>query len=175
MSAAKDEAEQIRDEVPEIKYGRDRTNARLAAVQALYQMDLAQTDLSDVIAEFRNFRLGVHAKESDVAGGDPDFFVRLMRGVLARQREIDPLVNSKLAEGWRLDRLDSTIRAILRSGVFELLELDDVPGRVIINEYVNVAHAFFDDGEHRVVNGVLDKLARQLREDEFAAKPAVQS
>ena len=86
---------------------------------------------------------------------------------MRRQRDIDPLVDQQLAEGWRLVRIDAIVRAILRAGVFELMERPDVPRRVVINEYINVAHAFFSEDEPKVVNGVLDKLARQLRAAEF--------
>ena len=95
------------------------------------------------------------------------FFSELLRGVVHRQRDIDPLVDQQLAEGWRLIRIDAIVRAILRAGVFELMERPDVPARVVINEYINVAHSFFSDEEPKVVNGVLDKLARRLRTAEF--------
>ena len=95
----------------------------------------------------------------------------LLRGVVRRQREIDPLVDDQLAIGWRLARVDSILRAILRAAVFELMERPDVPARVVINEYIELARDFFDDEEPRVVNGVLDKLARKLRVKEFEGKP----
>jgi N utilization substance protein B len=87
--------------------------------------------------------------------------------VVRRQRDIDPLVDQQLATGWRLVRVDSILRAILRAGVFELMERPDVPARVIINEYINVAHAFFSEDEPRVVNGVLDRIAHKLRTAEL--------
>lgn len=144
-----------------------RSAARLTAVQALYQMDMAQTDLNDVIGQFVSLRFGSKAEDPALADADRDFFASLVRGVVRRQREIDPVIDQSLAEGWRLTRIDSILRAILRSGVLELIERNDVPARVVINEYVNVAHAFFDGEEPRVVNGVLDKLARKYREPEF--------
>jgi N utilization substance protein B len=146
-----------------------RSAARLAAVQALYQMDLAQTDLKDVIAEFTTHRFGPKAEDPALADADRDFFTDIVRGVVRRQREIDPLVDRQLAEGWRLTRIDSILRAILRAGVFELIERSDVPSKVVISEYINVAHAFLGDEEPRVVNGVLDKLARRQRPKEFEA------
>ncbi len=145
-----------------------RTAARLSAVQALYQMDLAQTDLNDVITEFVAHRFGAKAEDRSLADADREFFTALVRGVVRRQREIDPIIDQQLADGWRLTRIDSILRAVLRSGVFELLERTDVPPRVIISEYINTAHAFFDSDEPRVVNGVLDKLARRLRAADFA-------
>jgi len=145
--------------------GLSRSQARLAAVQALYQMDLAETDLSAVIDQFKAHRLGSEADNGDGTGAeaDPEHFDRLLRGVVRRQREIDPMIDQQLAQGWRLTRIDSILRAILRAGAFELMELDDVPPRVIISEYIDVAHAFFEADEPRVVNGVLDALARKLR------------
>jgi N utilization substance protein B len=145
-----------------------RSAARVGAVQALYQMDLAQTDLDDVIGEFLAARLGPKAEDRALAEADVAFFSDLLKGVVRRQREIDPLIDQQLAQGWRLIRIDSILRAVLRSGVFELLERTDVPGKVVINEYIQVAHAFFSDEEPRVVNGVLDKLARRLRPQEFS-------
>ena len=144
-----------------------RTAARLAAVQALYQMDLAGTDLNDVIAEFLDDRLSGENRDETIAGADRIFFADVLRAVLRRQREIDPMIDEQLAIGWRLVRVDSILRAILRGGVAELLDRPDVPVRVAINEYVYVAHFFFVQDEPRVVNGVLDKIARKVRGSEF--------
>lgn len=144
-----------------------RTAARVAAVQALYQMDLAATDLNAVIGEFEAFRFGPSAEDRSLADADRDFFRSLVQGVVRRQREIDPLIDHQLAAGWRLTRIDSILRAILRAATLELLERKDVPARVVITEYVNTAHAFLGDDQPRVANGVLDKLARRLRESEL--------
>ena len=144
-----------------------RTAARVATVQGLYQMDLAGTDLNAVIEEFVRLRFPKPPGDEAAAGADAAFFAELLRGVVRRQRDIDPLVDQQLAEGWRLVRIDAIVRAILRAGVFELMERPDVPGRVVINEYINVAHSFFSEDEPKVVNGVLDKLARKLRAAEF--------
>lgn len=152
-----------------------RTAARIAAVQALYQMDLAGTDLNDVIAEFLNERLSGDNGDEKLVGADRVFFADILRAVVRRQREIDPIIDEQLAAGWRLVRVDSILRAILRGGVAELLERYDVPARVAISEYVNVARVFFDEDEPRVVNGILDKLARRLRTSEFERKPATPS
>ena len=141
--------------------GLSRSRARLAAVQALYQMDLAETDLAAVIEEFKGYRLGEDDDSEPAA--DPEHFARVLKGVVRRQRDVDPMIDSQLAEGWRLHRVDSILRAILRAASFELLELSDVPPRVVISEYIDVAHAFFAGDEPRVVNGVLDQLARKLR------------
>ncbi len=162
---------------------RPRSIARTAAVQALYQMDMAGTDLNQVIAEFQRDRFapetvavagdGRHEvdPEEKAEGADAQFFSDILRGVVRRQRDIDPMIDLQLAEGWRLIRVDSILRAILRAGVFELIERPDVPARVAINEYINVAHAFFDAEEPRVVNGVLDKIARKVRGPDIPTGP----
>lgn len=151
-----------------------RTAARVAAVQALYQMDLAGTDASDVIEDFLNRRFA-EGGDDTIAGADRIFFADVVRAVLRRQREIDPMVDEQLATGWRLVRVDSTLRAALRAGVAELLDRIDVPAKVVISEYVNVAKFFFDQDEPKVVNGVLDKLARRIRSHEFKSKPPLPS
>ncbi|HEX2842667.1 transcription antitermination factor NusB [Hyphomicrobium sp.] len=156
-----------------------RTISRMAAVQALYQMDLAGTDAGEVIEQFTALPPepgeGDTAPESEVEtltsleGGDATFFADVVKGVVRRQREIDPLVDQQLRTGWRLVRVDSILRAILRGGVFELLERSDVPARVTINEYINIAKAFFEEDEPKVVNGVLDRIAHKVRAKEFEA------
>ncbi len=159
-----------------------RSQARMAAVQALYQMELAGTDVTDVVAEFEMLyfspRRAADSEASEPAdemtasleSADRVFFSDILHGVVRRQRDIDPIVHEQLAAGWRLVRVDAILRAILRAGTFELMERPDVPARVIINEYINVSHAFFDGDEPRVVNGVLDKIGRRLREKEFDRK-----
>ncbi len=141
----------------------ERSAARLGAVQALYQMDIAKTDLSDVLAEFGSVRLGENFDGGECGEADFEFLSSLVRGVLDEQRTIDPLINERLAGGWKLSRLDATLRAILRAGAYELKHRTDVPARVAISEYIDVAKAFFDGGdEPKVVNGVLDKLAHEF-------------
>lgn len=147
-----------------------RHAARLASVQALYQMDMAGTDLNAVIEEFTTYRFNQDKGEYGTVRPDATFFTELLRGVVRLQREIDPVVDQQLAIGWRLVRVDSIVRAILRVALFELIERPDVPARVVINEYINVAHAFFEQEEPKVVNGVLDRLARKYRAQEFAIK-----
>lgn len=152
--------------------GNARSAARMATVQALYQMDVAGTDIDEVIEEFVSLRFGQDGEDEVVRGADPVFFSDILRGVIRRQREIDPMVDQALATGWRLVRVNSILRAILRAGVVELQERPDVPARVVINEYINVAHAFFDDEEPKVVNGILDRLAHRLRPAEFEPRDA---
>ena len=147
-----------------------RSRARLADVQALYQMDLAETDLGAVLEEFSANPLVDDAEGDGLGKPDVEHMTRVLKGVVARQREIDPLIDNQLATGWRLVRIDSIVRAILRAAAFELMELADVPARVVISEYVEVAHAFFEGDESKVVNGVLDQLARKLREGELPTR-----
>jgi N utilization substance protein B len=141
--------------------------ARLAAVQALYQMDLGGTTLPEVVAEFEAHRLGKELDGEQYRAADAAYFRTIVEGVVAHQRVLDPTVDEALAAGWRLTRVDATLRAILRCGAYELGHRKDVPARVIISEYVDVANAFFEGEVPAVVNGVLDSLARKLRSDEF--------
>lgn len=147
-----------------------RSAARLAAVQALYQMELTGEDADSVTEEFAAFRFG---REPEVTPGDPDraFFGDIVRGVPRLQGEIDEAVTGCLAEGWRLSRVDSILRAILRAGAYELIARPDVPAKVVIDEYVELAHAFFAADEPSFVNAALDGLARRKRAAEFGAPP----
>ncbi len=147
-----------------------RSAARLAAIQALYQMDMTSIDSPSVIAEFEAHRLGQEIEGSQYCEAEAAFFRDLVEGVVREQLRIDPLIDRHLAEGWRLHRVDSILRAILRAGAYEILGRSDVPARVVISEYVDLAHAFFEGEEPKVVNGILDKLARASRPQEFAAE-----
>ena len=149
-----------------------RSAARLATVQALYQMDMTGIDLNDVVTEFEAHRLGQEVEGDQYCEAEGSFFHDLVHGVVRDQRQLDPMIDEQLAEGWRLSRIDSILRAVLRSGAFELSTRDDVPARVVITEYVDIAHAFFKDEEPKVVNGVLDRLARKVRPDEFVRAAA---
>lgn len=142
---------------------RARGAARLCAVQALYQMDVAATPLDEVVEEFIEHRLGQQIEGEDIVDADAAHFEDIVRGVVREQRELDQQVNGALAKGWSLSRLDSTLRAILRCGTYEIRRCKDVPLKVIINEYVDVAHAFFEGDESGVVNAVLDRLGREIR------------
>ena len=144
-----------------------RGAARLAAVQALYQMDLGGATLPDVIAEFEAHRLGKEIDGDQYRDADAAFFRDIITGVVADQRELDPAIDAALMAGWPLARIDATLRAILRSGAFELAHRSDVPGRVVISEYVDVANAFYEGEVPAMVNAVLDALARKLRAPEF--------
>lgn len=145
-----------------------RTAARLAAVQALYQMDMVATDANLVVREFLDYRLDDVAEKSGASETDSAYFQDIVLGVVREQLTIDPVLDAHLAEGWHLSRIDSILRAILRSAAYEITQRDDVPAKVIISEYLNIAHAFFDSEEPKVVNGILDRMARAQRAHEFA-------
>lgn len=148
--------------------GNKRSTARLAAVQALYQMDLAGADVAVTIREFEAYRLGREIDGVTYAEADPGFFRDVVGGVVREQLEIDPLIDDALKVGWPLARIDSTLRQVLRAGLYELRFRRDVPARSVIVEYVDVARAFFEDGEEpRLANAVLDRLARSARPAEF--------
>jgi transcription antitermination protein NusB len=146
-----------------------RTAARVAAVQALYQIEMSGLPAEQVISEFRNHRPVVETDSEDGGTGarpDAKLFAAITAAASVRRGEIDELIKPALAEGWAIERLDAVMRAVLRAGVGELLDLPDVPARVAINEYVEVARAFLGAKETGFVNGVLDRLARRLRPDE---------
>jgi len=140
-----------------------RSAARLAAVQALYQMDMEKTPLARLLDEFHQHRLGKEIEEDQYADAEVAFFDDVVKGVDARRDEIDLLISEKLAQGWSLARLDKTMVQILRCGTYELLARPDVPKAAAITEYVDVAHAFFEPREAKFVNGLLDAIAREVR------------
>jgi transcription antitermination protein NusB len=143
---------------------RSRSAARLAAVQALYQMEMEGTPLAKLLHEFHEHRLGATIEDDTYAEAEVDFFDDLVTGADARRAEIDALISARLAEGWSLERLDRPMRAILRAGAYELIARPDVPVATVITEYVDVAHAFFDKRETGFVNGLLDAIAKEARQ-----------
>ena len=140
-----------------------RSAARLAAVQALYQHQMERTPTARLLDEFHRHRLGEAIDETEVAEAEVDFFDDVVAGVIARKDEIDTLLVERLAQGWTLARLDKTMLQILRCGAYELLARPDVPVGSAISEYVDVAHAFFDEREAKFVNGILDAVAKAVR------------
>lgn len=143
-----------------------RSVARLAGVQALYQMEVSGVGVEAVIREFTEHRFDRNIEGEDsatLAAADEMFFADLVRGVVEHQREIDQAVVKRLASGWRLERLDATVRAILRSGTFELSYRPDVPSEVVLDEYVELAKSFFEGPEPGFVNGALDGVAQDVR------------
>ncbi len=140
-----------------------RTVARLAAVQALYQMETAGAGVEAVIREFSDHRFGGDMEGERLANADEAFFAELVRGVVEDQAEVDRAIVKRLAVNWRLERIDATLRAILRSGAFELINRPDVPTEVAIDEYVEIAKSFFEGPEPGFVNGALDGIAKDAR------------
>ena len=137
-----------------------RSVARLAAVQALYQMEAAGSGVEAVVREFHDHRFETDIEGTPLAAADEAFFDALARGVVEHQVSVDTAIRSHLAANWKLDRIDATARAILRCAVFELTLRPDVPGEVVMDEYVEIAKSFFSGAEPGFINGVLDAVAR---------------
>jgi len=150
--------------------GRKRTSARLAAVQALYQIELTQAEPRQVIEEFLAHRFGESSKGEDFGEADKEFFGAVAAGAAAHGAELDRAIAAALTPDWPLARLESVLRAILRCGAFELAHRPDVAPEIVINEYLDITHAFFGAKEPALVNGVLDNLARRLRAGELGEK-----
>lgn len=140
-----------------------RPAARLAAVQALYQHEMEGTPQAQLLDEFHRHRLGMEIDDDQYAQAEVAFFDDIVKGVIARRDEIDGVISAKLMQGWAITRLDRTMLQILRAGTFELLARADVTTGTVINEYLDVAHAFFEARETKFVNGVLDAVAKQVR------------
>jgi N utilization substance protein B len=140
-----------------------RSAARLAAVQALYQMEMEGTPLAQLLHEFHQHRLGATIEDVTYVPAEEAFFDDVVTGVDARRDEVDGLIAAKLAKGWSMERLDRPMRQILRAGTYELLARADVPTASVISEYVDVAHAFYDRREAGFVNGLLDAIAKAVR------------
>jgi transcription antitermination protein NusB len=148
-----------------------RGAARLAAVQALYQMDIAGTGVNDILAEFESHWIGREVEGAQYLPAEAAFFRDVVSGVVREQRTLDPLVDKALSQSWPLKRIEAILRAVLRAGAYELGHRSDVPARVVVSEYVDVANAFVDKDETGMVNAVLDQIARQFRAAEFAPPP----
>lgn len=140
-----------------------RSAARLAAVQALYQHEMDATPLPKLLTEFHHHRLGAEIEDAQYAKADGAFFDDVVKGALARAEEIDAAIIARLAEGWTMERLDKAMKAILRAGTYELIARPDVPRGAVVNEYVDVAKAFFDAREAGFVNGLLDAIGGAVR------------
>lgn len=148
-----------------IKPANQRGAARLAAVQALYQMEVGHQSLEDTLAQFSAHHLGREIEGEQYLPADADFFRQIVGGVIRAQLEIDPAIDGALQKGWPMGRIDATLRAILRAAAFELLRRKDIPAGVVITEYVDIAKAFYEDEAPAMVNGVLDAIARQANRD----------
>lgn len=145
-----------------------RGAARLAAVQALYQMEIAGAGINDIFAEFESHWLGGEVEGDKYLPAELAFFKDVVAGVVRDQSKLDPILDESLNKGWPLKRIDAILRAVLRAGAYELEHRKDVPARVVVKEYVDVANAFVDGEETGLVNAVLDQIARQFRASEFA-------
>lgn len=147
-----------------------RSAARMAAVQALYQMEITGSGVVDATVEFECFWIGKEVEGLTFKPVEDAFFRDLVAGVVREQKTVDRRVDDTLAKGWPLRRIETVLRAILRVAAFELLFRKDVPPRVTITEYVDVTRAFYDDDEPGLVNAVLDTLARSDRNEELLAR-----
>jgi N utilization substance protein B len=156
-----------RGDASEERKANRRGAARLAAVQALYQMDIAHTGLNEILAEFESHWIGREVEGEQYLPAEAAFFRDVVGGVVREQRKLDPLVDDALARTWPLKRIEAILRAVLRAGAYELDHRRDVPARVVVSEYVDVAHAFVEREETGMVNAVLDQIARKLRSTEF--------
>jgi len=143
----------------------DTGAARLAAVQALYQMEVSGASPETVAQDLLDGRLPLSEAGPIDADADIVLFRTIVEGAVAQQSAVDTMIARKLAEGWRLERIDSVARAILRAGVVELWRRADVPTAVVIDEYVEIAKAFFDGAEPGFINGALDGCARAVRDE----------
>jgi len=147
-----------------------RSAARLAAVQALYQMEITGKGLKETRAEFESFWIGNEIEGVQYKDAETAFFSDILSGVVSAQGPIDRSIDKALAAGWPLARINSVMRAILRAGAYELKQRADVPARVSIKEYVDIAGAFFGPEEAGMINAVLDALARRCRAAEFQSR-----
>jgi N utilization substance protein B len=153
-----------------------RLTARLAAVQALYQMDASGAGIDTVVSDFRAHWIGADIDGDRFADADAGFFEDIVRGVVRLQMKIDPAIERRLVSKWTLSRLDATARAILRSGAYELVQHPSTPAVVIMDQYVEIAKGFFDEGdEPKFINAALDGLARDFRAEELAGEGARRS
>lgn len=160
------------DQNPKKKGMIARRAARYAAVQALYQVEVTDADVADVLEEFLQHRLDDEIDGLRIAEMDRGLFERLVRGVREEREDLDNMLAAALAEGWHVERLEALLRVIMRVGIFELEHRLDLPARATISEYLDLAHGFFTEREPALVNGVLDSIARSLRPEEFEAARA---
>jgi transcription antitermination protein NusB len=151
-----------------IRPANKRGAARLAAVQALYQMDVTGAGILEVVTEYETYRLGQEVDGAQYLEADAQWFRALVSGVVEQQKKIDPVIHAALTDDWPLSRLDSTLRATMRAGAWELMFKRDVPVAVVVNEYVDIAKAFFGGEEPKMVNAVLDRIAKNQRSEKKA-------
>jgi N utilization substance protein B len=145
-----------------VRPANQRGAARLAAVQALYQMDVGRQPLEATLAQFSAHHLGREIEGEQYLPADADYFRQIVSGVIKGQLDIDPAIDSALDASWPVTRIDATLRAILRAAAYELMLRRDVPQKVVISEYVDIAKAFYADDAAGMVNGVLDKIGKTV-------------
>lgn len=150
--------------------GEKRSAARLAAVQALYEMEISGKGVAEAVAEFEAHWIGQEVDDIAFHPAEEDFFRAIVQGVVQDQVNIDQKVDAALAKGWPLKRVEAVLRAILRAGGFELMRRKDVPAKVVISEYVDVTRDFYDGDEPGMVNAVLDAIGRETRADELSKR-----
>lgn len=150
--------------------GEKRSSARLSAVQGLYQMDLTGKGVLDVFSEFERFWIGQEIEGEVYKPAERGLFRAIVNGVIEHQIALDRTADRILSDGWPLTRVEAILRAILRAGTFELAFTPDVPVKVVVSEYVDIAAAFLDREEVGMVNAVLDRYAREVRAGEMAEK-----
>lgn len=148
-----------------VRPANQRGSARLAAVQALYQMDIGRTPLKETLADFSTYLLGKEVEGEQYLPADADFFGQIVKGVVANQLAIDPMIDGSLPPEWPVTKIDSTLRAVLRAAAFELMKRPDIPSKVVISEYIDVTRAFYDGEVPGLVNAVLDAIARKVQVD----------
>lgn len=145
----------------------NRAASRLYAVQALYQMEITGKGMNEILAEFEAHWMGREIEGDQYHEAETAFFQNIITGVLERQVEIDRQTDRALQEGWPFRRVEALMRAVFRAAVYELIKRTDVPARVVVKEYVDVAAAFLPRDEVGMINAVLDRLARENRAAEF--------
>ncbi len=160
------------DPVSNVKPVNKRGVARLLAVQALYQMDISGGGIAAIVEEYEALRIGKEVDGDEYLEADVAWFRGIVSGVVNNQRELDPLIHTTLPDDWPLSRIDILLRSVLRCGVFELINRKDVPVKVVISEYIEVSKAFFAEDEPRLVNAVLDHIARDVRANDFPDQQA---
>lgn len=145
-----------------------RQAARLAAVQAIFQWQEGAHAPAEIIDQFLRVRRGEAGEGGMRRDADQPLFKDVVEGAVAHKTELEATLTGALAQDWSWERVDRLVRAILLAGAYELIHRKDVPPKVAISEYVEIANAFYDQGEQQFVNSVLDRVARQSRSPEFA-------
>ena len=154
------------------KGGMKRSLARLAAVQGLYQLEMSESgNAALVVEEFLRHRLHDEVDGLDISEADQDLLTALIKGTAAERERLDDMLSAVLSDDWPVERLQTLLKVLLRTAVYELSERLETPVRVVITEYMDLAHSFFSEKEPALVNGVLDRVARSLRPEELEDGP----